>query len=227
MSGKSWLQRNHEALLNQANLTVNYLTAENLTRIGIAGEALSWYNSVFIVKHGIFAAAFAGWQNPAERSAVKIAVLKEAEKQFIEVYRKLYVGYLKGNPLVTDADLVEMGLPKRHSGGNTPPPVPNTLVEATIDTSIPACIKINYRDMNEKGTAKPKGVHGVEIAWVISDTHPVDWAQLTNSSFDTRTPAQLVFSGEQRGHTVFFALRWENTRGEKGPWGEIYSAIIP
>jgi hypothetical protein len=31
----------------------------------------------------------------------------------------------------------------------------------------------------------------------------------------------------QRGKTVYFALRWENTRGEKGPWSEIMSAIIP
>jgi hypothetical protein len=88
-------------------------------------------------------------------------------------------------------------------------------------------VKINYRDMNERGTAKPKGVHGVEIAWEILDTPPVNWEQLTHSAFDTRTPAQLVFHGEQRGRTLYFALRWENTRGEKGPWSEIYGTIIP
>jgi hypothetical protein len=88
-------------------------------------------------------------------------------------------------------------------------------------------VKINYRDMNERGMAKPKGVHGVEIAWEILDTPPVNWEQLIHSAFDTRTPAQLVFHGDQRGKTLYFALRWENTRGEKGPWGEIYGTIIP
>jgi hypothetical protein len=30
-----------------------------------------------------------------------------------------------------------------------------------------------------------------------------------------------------RGKTVWFRLRWENNRGQKGPWSELYSAIIP
>jgi hypothetical protein len=32
---------------------------------------------------------------------------------------------------------------------------------------------------------------------------------------------------EDRGKKLYFALRWENTRGEKGPWSEIHSTIIP
>jgi hypothetical protein len=36
-----------------------------------------------------------------------------------------------------------------------------------------------------------------------------------------------VFDESQRGEKVFFCLRWENAKGAKGPWGEIYSAIIP
>lgn len=37
----------------------------------------------------------------------------------------------------------------------------------------------------------------------------------------------LTFDENQRGKTVYFALRWENTRGEKGPWSQIVSSIIP
>jgi hypothetical protein len=143
------------------------------------------------------------------------------------VYRQLYTGYLKGNPLVTDEDLVSMGLPKHSSGGKTPPPPPTSVIEATADTSKIGIVGINFRDKNEKGTAKPKGVHGAEIAWAILEVPPTDWSNLVHSSFDTRTPAQLVFSGAERGKTLYFALRWENTKGDKGPWSEIYNAIIP
>jgi hypothetical protein len=38
---------------------------------------------------------------------------------------------------------------------------------------------------------------------------------------------QLVFNGEQRGTTLYFAMRWENNRGEKGPWNDIINVIIP
>jgi hypothetical protein len=70
-------------------------------------------------------------------------------------------------------------------------------------------------------------VHGAEIAWAILDTPPVNWDALTHSSFDTHTPFRLTFGGDQRGKTLYFALRWENTTGEKGPWNEIQNAIIP
>jgi hypothetical protein len=222
-----WLAQSHEGLYDQANTTVEYLTSANLSRMGISGAALEWYNSEVVTKHTAFNQAFDNWKNPADRTPAKSAALNQIETEFRKVIRKLYTGYLKNNPLVTDEDLVSMGMPKRPSGGKTPPQPPSTLVEATVDTSIPATIIIRYRDKNEKGFAKPKGCHGVEIAWAILDEPPLDWAQLTHSSFDTRTPAQLVFTGEQRGKTLYFAMRWENTRGEKGPWSDITGTIIP
>ncbi|MDR1865688.1 MAG: hypothetical protein LBR08_08985 [Bacteroidales bacterium] len=35
------------------------------------------------------------------------------------------------------------------------------------------------------------------------------------------------FSGHDCGKRIHFAARWENTRGVKGHWCEIESAIIP
>jgi hypothetical protein len=67
----------------------------------------------------------------------------------------------------------------------------------------------------------------MELAWAILPAPTVDWKELIHSSFDTHTPLRLTFDGTERGKTVYFALRWENTRGEKGPWSEIMSAIIP
>jgi hypothetical protein len=101
------------------------------------------------------------------------------------------------------------------------------MIESTSDTSKIGIVGINFRDKNEKGTAKPKGVRGAEIAWAILDTPPTDWSELIHSAFDTRTPAELTFSGNDRGKTLYYALRWENNVGQKGPWSEIYSAIIP
>jgi hypothetical protein len=62
---------------------------------------------------------------------------------------------------------------------------------------------------------------------MISDVPMVDANELVHSVFDTRTPFTLEFGGHERGKTVYFALRWENTRGQKGHWSPIQSAIIP
>jgi hypothetical protein len=226
-SSGDWLSHNHEGLFNQSNETVDYLTPEVLNRIGIMGTAYTWYDTDFLPKHRILNTAFLDWRNQADRSRAKTAALLTAEENFIPSYRKLYTGFLKNNPLVTDEDLVSMGLPKHPSGGKTPPTPPTEVLEATTDTSKPGVVGINFRSKNEKGTAKPKNVRGAEIVHAVLDSPPVDWSQLIHSDFDTRTPAQLVFSGNQRGKTVYFALRWENNVGQKGPWSDIYSAIIP
>ncbi|MDR0385549.1 MAG: hypothetical protein LBH60_05690, partial [Prevotellaceae bacterium] len=130
------------------------------------------------------------------------------------------------NPLVTDADLVEMGLPV-HSGGRKMPTSPTAVVEAETDTSTPAAVIVNFREKGKKNIAKPKGIRGVEILSGVFDAPVTDWAMLTASSFCTRTPARLAFASGQRGRTLCFALRYENNIGDKGPLSDIYSVIIP
>ncbi|MDR2844144.1 MAG: hypothetical protein LBV57_05800 [Candidatus Symbiothrix sp.] len=38
---------------------------------------------------------------------------------------------------------------------------------------------------------------------------------LTNSAFDTKTPYHFSFDGDSKGKTLYIALRWENTTGQK------------
>ncbi|MDR2764841.1 MAG: hypothetical protein LBB90_07405 [Tannerella sp.] len=226
-SKNDWLPRNPEGLYNQANQTVTYLKDDVLARIGITGPILTWYNGEFTPGYTRFKTAYETFENPAERTPAKTAALKSAQNDFARVYRQLYNGYMKSNPLVTDEDLVEAGLPKRHTGGHIPAPIPKGVIAATADTSKPGILGFHYRDRGATGIAKPYGVHGAELVWEILDQPPADWSELTHSAFSTHTPAELVFKGDQRGKTLYFAMRWENTRGQKGPWNEIESVIIP
>ncbi|MDR1666081.1 MAG: hypothetical protein LBS03_00065, partial [Bacteroidales bacterium] len=153
--------------------------------------------------------------------------LNDAEAAFKPLYRQLYNGFLRENPLVTDADLIAMGLPARGSGGRTPAPDPTTAPFGEVKTPSPGVVDIHFRDAGSESRKKPAGVHGAEIRWTVSDTPVTDWTQLVNSSFDTNSPLRLSFAGADRGHRLYFALRWENTRGVKGPWSEIQETIIP
>jgi hypothetical protein len=227
MSSKDWLPKNHEGIYDMAVILVAYLTPAKLDAIGIAGEALAWYNNEFLVKYTDFEAAFNAWKDPAERTKNKIAVLERDEKSFVEMYRALYTGYIKNNPLVSNVELVDMGFPQRHEGGGTPSKPPTEFVEPSIILTGPAIITIEYRVKGEENRGKPKNCHGMELRWAILDQMPVDWTALTNSVFDTASPMQLTFEGEQRSKTLFFACRWENNIGQKGPWSEIFSVIIP
>ena len=133
---------------------------------------------------------------------------------------------LQSNPVVTNDELRFMGIVVP-SSERTPAPVPVTYPVGTVDSSVMRRLTINFRDVNSTSLAKPKGVHGAEIKWGIADTPPEQAAALPNSSFDTHTPFTLEFTDLERGKTIYFCLRWENTVGVKGPWGSIELAVIP
>jgi hypothetical protein len=83
--------------------------------------------------------------------------------------------------------------------------------------------------------------HGVRIFWGIlaepGDTDkfritapPRDGDDLPHSTFTQRRKYRFDFPEEDRGKTVYFCLRYENSKGGKegeGPWGPIFKAIIP
>jgi hypothetical protein len=61
----------------------------------------------------------------------------------------------------------------------------------------------------------------------VLDTPPASYADLAHSVFDTRSPYTFQFDLSDAGKRLYCCLRWENNVGEKGPWSEIQSAIIP
>jgi hypothetical protein len=173
-----------------------------------------------------FGNALAVTENPATRTKVTVQAKNDARKAVESKTRLFLKAYVTYNPAVTDADRDAMSLPI-HKTTRSDVSVPTTTVEAEVSLPSPGVIEISYHDAASGHRAKPEGVHGAEIAWSILATPPVDWKELTHSSFDTRTPLRLTFEGAERGKTLYFALRWENTRSEKVPWSEIQSAIIP
>ena len=225
-----WLPQNHEALYDQGMQTWTYLnTGGNRERMGLAPGTLqgTWLTEKFWSKFNAFTMAFDSWKNSAERTPVKTTLLHDTDKAFKETYRQLYIGFLKNSPFVTNEDLVNMGLPKRPTGRSTSVPAPTSYVETTVTPIGPAVIDIHFQDKGSEHKAKPAGMRGAEIMWAILDTPPENWEELTRSSFNTHTPLRMSFENDRRGKTLYFAARWENTHGDKGPWSEIQSAIIP
>ncbi|MDR1524891.1 MAG: hypothetical protein LBS79_06510 [Tannerella sp.] len=131
--------------------------------------------------------------------------------------------FLNYNRALTDGDREALGLPI-YKTGRTPSKVAGEHPSYEIDSSEIRQLTIHFFGQGKK---KPEGQHGAEIRWVILQEPPQSIDELIHSAFDTHTPFTLAFDEKQRGEKVYFILRWENTRGEKGPWSEIVSAVIP
>jgi hypothetical protein len=186
---------------------------------------VEWLHSELLPKKGEWAEAWAAYRNPATRTPL-ITFTKNEKRKSYQIPLRILVKGLQSNPKVTPDDLRNMRI-AIPSNTRKPTPVPGSYPDYFTDTAVMRRITVHFRDHGSDSAAKPYGVHGAEIRWDIRDTPPTEVDDLTKSAFDTHTPYTLEFEESQRGKTVWFCLRWENTKGEKGPWGELINAIIP
>jgi hypothetical protein len=164
---------------------------------------------------------------PATRTKLTVQAKDTARTALEKRIRLVIKEYINFNHMVSDEDRDGLGLPI-YKDTRTPAPVATKAPDFDVDTSVIGHVGISfYEKEGDHKRGKPPGQHCVEIASAILDTPPTRWDQLIYSAVDTHSPYTFSFENDQRGKTLYFALRWENTRGEKGPWSEIHSAIIP
>lgn len=204
------------------------ITPANKVRMGFADttEQGKWLIGTFLPIYSDYVEAYRVWVNPETRTPIITADLFVKEKAMRKILRELYKGFLKDTPIVTDNDLESMGLPKRDEGKRTPSPKADTYPWVEVVLSRIATIIIEFgAEIGKRG--KLFGQHDVECCWVISDTPITNWKDLVRSSYSTKSPLVIEFDGDMRGKTIYFALRWRNTRDERGPFTPIMSAMIP
>ncbi|MDR3268410.1 MAG: hypothetical protein LBT83_05020 [Tannerella sp.] len=200
------------------------VTAANANILAWNLDAL-WMNNVIDSKKMVWDKAWAEYLNPKMRTPVITFTKREARKSYEPSLRQL-IQILEYNPRISVEELKAMGIEVRPHN-RTPVPIATTYPVYTIDSSVIRNLKVHFHDQNSLHKAKPYGQHGAEIRWAILPAPPINVEDLTHSDFDTSSPFALTFDEADRAQTIYFCLRWENTRGERGPWGEIVSAIIP
>lgn len=197
-------------------------TAEpELTTWGIATDSFTPVTHA----QSVWTPAYAKADNKGNRTPADVTAKTQARKLFEKAIRTFVTQQIANNPKVTDADRKNLGVTVR-SGSRTAVPVPTTRPVATVDFSVRLQHSIHFSDEATTGKAKPDGVHGCEIWAKTGGDAPVKASELTYLATDTRTPYIAVFEGDETGKTVYYWLRWVNTRGERGPWSTPVSAVV-
>lgn len=153
---------------------------------------------------------------------------KNLKRQLAEAQIRLVANKVQANPAVTALQKEGLGITVRKTS-RTPAPVPTTTpTMLTIDTSTRAVLGLLFADSaTPDSRAKPAGVQSCEIRQQIGGTAPVDPDDMPFLANETRTPYRADFDAGEVGATVYFALRWVNTRGKPGPWSQVYAAVVP
>jgi hypothetical protein len=228
---RDWIKSSHVDLHIQVNGTWEHISPARspgrLESFGYLPESkiYKWINGEFLTVFVSYNSAYAGWENPATRPPLQTQLLMAKEEELRPVYRQLH-DFFRGNLFVSDNDLEAMGMPKRPAGEHTPVPPPVTIPGLDIERPSEGVVLVHFHDKGSTRRAKPHGVHGIEILWGVLDHAPASRDELTHSAFDTRTPYRFEFGVEEVGKHLYLYARWENTRGEKGPWSEVYHTMI-
>lgn len=106
----------------------------------------------------------------------------------------------------------------------TPAPVPTTFPVGQIHTDNLLQHTITFTDEDGK-RGRPEKVRGCQI-YCKEGTAPVDEKELRMLTSDATSPYLHKFSFGDAGKTFYYKLRWENARGEAGPWGPTISGVV-
>jgi hypothetical protein len=176
------------------------------------------------------------------RTVVITAQTKAAFTALTEKMRFFKSRYFLIPPLL-DADLISLGL-KPHD--TKPTPIPPPIAQAEADITYPAAhtLELHLRPLTDAAPDPHRSDYGFRIYFGIMPsggatleaaaslkhelmTPPVTGDELPHSNFTRRKRERMDFSQEESGKTIYFCIRYENAKGEPGPWGPIFSAVIP
>jgi hypothetical protein len=178
----------------------------------------------------------------SNRTPVITAECKTAFEALVEKMRFIKSRYFLSPPL-TDADLISLEL-KPKDTTRTPVPPPTDQAEADISRPGVHLLELHFRPVAGSPPDPHRADYGYRIYWGILPPGgaPVEAAtgakrelmkapesgdDLPHSKFTRRKKELFDFAQEDSGKTVYFCIRYENAKGEPGPWGPIFSSVIP
>ena len=196
----------------QANLTAWGITAADVTALVLIQTAWN--------------IAFAKASNKQNRTPADVQGKDDARTAYETALRKFVAQWLANNAKVPNSERQRMGLTVK-TNIRTANPAPETCPMAVIDFSSRLRHTIAFADETTPNTrAKPDGVHGCEVWMKLGGEAPQAPAECTYLATDTASPYVATFDGADVGKTVWYMLRWVNTRGEQGPWSPTFSALV-
>lgn len=153
---------------------------------------------------------------------------KDNKRKIIEAAVRNLAQKLQANPALTDVQKAGLGITVRKTT-RTAVGVPTSVPVLTrADTSTRCILRLFYADAaTPDSKAKPDGVQSCEIREQIGGAAPTDPNAMAFLAIETRAPYRADFEAGDAGKTVYFAFRWLNTKGQPGPWSQVFNAVIP
>lgn len=156
------------------------------------------------------------------RGRAAVAEKEAAKAGMIDVVRR-YAGRVLAAGEVSAADRLNLGL---DPGRRAPVPVPVPVTYPVLSLAIPAPLRLAVRvsDSAVPGRrAKPAGVAGCQVFVTTDGSPPADYAAWRFAGLATRGSIELAFASAELLTRARVIGRWQNRKGEAGPWSQVQS----
>ncbi|MDR0600846.1 MAG: hypothetical protein LBG42_00555 [Treponema sp.] len=177
--------------------------------------------------NGGYAAWYTAWTAYiADKTKVKLTMAKASLKAGAKIIEEFSNEFIRYSRAVSGEDCLLLGV---HRKDPVPSPIPDPATRPVFILRVVNFrkIRVDFRDEGSERKAKPYGMDGTVILWVVMDRAAVIIKELTLSVLATRTPFYLEFAEEDRGKILSVAMQWQNKKGKKGSPTGIQSVVIP
>jgi hypothetical protein len=220
MSNPDWLPHRRADQIALCDNWIVYMTAARRTAWGVPQEQFTELANLFDAARELLRQAM----DDDERTRVITVRCQAAFKTLTAKARYFKDRFFKMPPL-DEGDITALGL-RIPDPRHTPVPVPEA--QAQADLTFPGIHLVELRNIRPvSGTAPdPRSDYGVRIYYGFSGPPsarfpfrvtgvPKTGTDLPYSIFTRRKKERFDFDGES-GNTVYFCLRYENSKGEAG-----------
>lgn len=174
-----------------------------------------------------FTKAVSTLHNPDKRVPSNTRIKNDARKALEAKLRPFIQRWFELNDAVTPSDLESLSLPVHDTKPTIhQPPAERVAIAVRVSGDLQHILTA-LNPLTEK-PVKPADAAGVKIVRTISDsaTPPVDPETMGHSVFSRKTKVVFDYTGSDLGKWVHYCARYENSKGEPGPWSKIVSTLI-
>ncbi|MBL7128967.1 MAG: hypothetical protein ISS16_08280 [Ignavibacteria bacterium] len=161
------------------------------------------------------------------RTSGQAQALRTAEKNYIDGIRNFNSQWITSNPLVTDAQRVDLGVtvrdtePTRIDAAGFAPQLVVDKISGGVHT-------LRFRNPEDPASKKmPKGQKIILRTAVGTADIPeseIPWSQ--DRIVVTRFLHDVSYTAGDKGKTAYYNACYESNRGERGPWSDVIDAIV-
>jgi len=160
------------------------------------------------------------------RTSGQTQAFRTAQKNYVTGIRNFNSRWISRNPLVTDAQKVDLGVTVR----DTVPTRINAVDFAPrlfIDKISGGMHTLRFRNPEEPaGKKMPKGQKIILRTAVGEADIPENEIIWSGIKTVTRFLYDVHYTAGDKGKTAYYSACYESTRGEHGPWSDVINAII-